>query len=155
MSYQKICVPIALQRYLEFTPVALRQRDIALALASKFDSEVHFLAVDAPIALLPDLESTDTKLQRFAENVEGAIVVLREGKPSSEILDYIEEVHADLVIVGSHSKRGPIDVGIGSTASVLSRKSPAPVVMVWPTEDEVDRAKELKIPHYPIIFPYG
>jgi len=155
MSYKRICVPVALQRYLEFTPVALRQRDIALALASTFGSELHFLAVDAPIALLPDLETTEAKLNRFAEDIEGANVVLREGKPSSEILDYLEESRADLVIVGSHSKRGPIDVGSGSTASILSRKSPAPVVMIWPTEDEVERAKELKIPHYPIVFPYG
>ena len=149
MSYKRICVPVALQRYLEFTPVALRQRDIALALASTFGSELHFLAVDAPIALL----GTSWLVVFASEDIEGANVVLREGKPSSEILDYLEESRADLVIVGSHSKRGPIDVGIGSTASILSRKSPAPVVMIWPTEDEVERAKELKIPHYPIVFP--
>ena len=159
MSYQRICVPVALQRYVAFTPVALRQRDLALLIAKDADATVFVISVDAPVALLPGAESTEAKLDRYVgpfttAGVENRIVY-HKGKPSREIKRYIEAIEADLVVIGSHSKRGPFDVGIGSTASYLSRKTEVPVLMVWPTPDEVERADELKIPSYPVVFPYG
>ena len=159
-TYQQILVPVALQRYLGFAPVALRQRDIAIALARQFGAAVTVISIDAPVTLLPHLESTETKLARyiepFAEQSLEHTTVYRQGKPSREIQDYIEEgASPDLMIVGSHSKSGPLDVGLGSTAGALSRKSTAPVLMIWPTEEEVDRTREMMIPHYPLVFPYG
>ena len=63
--------------------------------------------------------------------------------------------NADLLIIGSHSKRGPLDVGLGSTASALLRDLETTVMMVRPTEAERRRAQELAIPRYPWVFPYG
>ena len=159
MSYQRICVPVALQRYVAFTPVALRQRDLALLIAGDSEATVYVISVDAPVGLMPGSEPTEAKLNRYVERFAAAGVehqtAYRKGKPSREVREYIDAINADLVVIGSHSKRGPFDVGIGSTASVLSRKTEVPVLMVWPTPDEVDRADELKIPSYPVVFPYG
>jgi nucleotide-binding universal stress UspA family protein len=82
-------------------------------------------------------------------------VVLRRGKPSREISDFVRSMDADLLIMGSHSKRGALDVGLGSTASALMRDLEASIIMVRPTEDDRLRARELMIPRYPVVFPYG
>ena len=48
-----------------------------------------------------------------------------------------------------------LDIGLGSTASALMRDLDVTVLMVRPTEEEQERAKELMIPRYPVVFPYG
>jgi nucleotide-binding universal stress UspA family protein len=159
MPYRNICVAVALQRYLDFTPVAVRQQALALLLAREHDAKVRLLSVDAPVALLPEVESTDDKLERYAEPFREAGVDVftsrREGRPSREIIRFVEEVGADLLIMGSHSKRGPLDVGLGSTAIALPVDFEVPVLLVRPTQAEQERTGELMIPRYPFIFPYG
>jgi nucleotide-binding universal stress UspA family protein len=159
MAFEIICVPVALQRYIDFTPVALRQLELAQALSQVHGATLHLLSVNAPVALLPGVESTEEKLERFAHSLDGdcpeVVTAVREGKPSREIYSYVEEVSADLVIVGSHSKRGPLDVGLGSTAAILARELASTLLMVRPTLQEMERTRELMIPRYPIIFPYG
>ena len=159
MPYRNICVAVALQRYLDFTPVAVRQQELALLLAREHGAAVRVLSVDAPVALLPDVESTDDKLERFAAPFRDAGIEVftsrREGRPSREILRFVDEVDADLLIMGSHSKRGPLDVGLGSTASALPVDFEVPVLLVRPTQAEQEKSSELMIPRYPFIFPYG
>jgi nucleotide-binding universal stress UspA family protein len=159
MPYSKLCVAVALQRYLDFTPVALRQRELALTLARSWGASVHVLSVNAPVPLLPDLETTEEKRERYLEPLlaEGLTVTaaLREGRPSREIVAYVGEVGADLLLVGTHAKRGPLDVGLGSTAAALPHDLEAAVIMVRPTADDEQRTRELMIPRYPLVFPYG
>jgi nucleotide-binding universal stress UspA family protein len=159
MAYSNLCVAVALQRYLDFTPVALRQRELATILARSWGACVHVLSVNAPVPLLPDLETTEEKLERYVEpmRAEGLTVTsaLREGHPGREIVAYVDEVGADLLVVGTHAKRGTLDVGLGSTASALPHDLRAAVVLVRPTADDEARTRELMIPRYPIVFPYG
>jgi|GEM_PF-1680464 len=159
MPYSRLCVAVALQRYLDFTPVALRQREVALLLARAWGAAVHVLSVNAPVPLLPDLETTEEKLERYLEPLlAGGLTVtaaLREGRPSREIVTYVEEVGADLLVVGTHAKRGPLDVGLGSTAAALPHDLGAAVLLVRPTAGDEERTRELMIPRYPIVFPYG
>ncbi len=159
MSYECICVAVALQRYLDLPPVALRQRELARAVAKLDGAAIVVLSVNAPVELLPGVETTEEKLARFAQPLleEGFAVraELREGRPAEEIEAAVHECGADLLIIGSHSKRGPLDVGLGSTAAALRHDLEVPVVMVRPTHIEMERARELMIPRYPLIFPYG
>lgn len=158
MEYQTICVPVALQRYLGFTPISLKQRDFAVKLSGADGASIHILSVEASVPLMPGLETTEEKLERFAapliEQGFNVVVALRKGRPSREIFDYVGEVRADLVIIGSHSKRGPLDVGLGSTASSLAHDLPATVLMVRPQAEDRERTREMMIPRYPMIFPY-
>ena len=67
----------------------------------------------------------------------------------------MEATNADLLIIGSHSKRGTLDVGLGSTAAALHRELEATVITVRPTAEEQEMVQELMIPRYPLVFPYG
>ncbi len=134
-------------------------RELAVALAEKFGADLTVLTVQAPVELLPHVESTEEKLARYAEPLKELGVKLevlyREGKPSTVIREVVEETKSDLVIIGSHSKRGVLDVRIGSTAAALERKLPATVMMIRPTVKDSEKAREEMIPTYPLIFPYG
>jgi nucleotide-binding universal stress UspA family protein len=159
MSYTKICVAAALQRYLDITPIAARIRDLAGVVAAAHNARVSVLSVEAPVELLPDVETMEEKMHRYAEplRVEGLDVetALRRGRPSREIIAHLEEIGGDLLIIGSHSKRGVLDVGLGSTAAALMRDLETTVIMVRPTQAEQEKARELMIPRYPVVFPYG
>lgn len=159
MVVTRICVAVALQRYLDFTPVAVRQREVARLLALASGSTVTVVSVDAPVELLPDVETTAEKLERYLEPLRGdglrVEAIQRSGQPSAEILAVVSEVGADLLIMGSHSKRGPFDVGLGSTVAALPRDLEVPVLLVRPSVADHERARELMIPRYPVVFPYG
>ena len=159
MPYAKICVAAALQRYLDITPIAARIRDLAAVLAAADDAPVSVLSVEAPVELLPDVETMAEKIERYAEPLRAAGLqvdtAIRNGRPSREIIAHMEEIGADLLIIGSHSKRGPLDVGLGSTASALLRDLETTIITVRPTEAEQEKATELMIPRYPVVFPYG
>jgi nucleotide-binding universal stress UspA family protein len=159
MAYTRICVAAALQRYLDITPIAARIRDLAGVLAAAYRVPISVLSVEAPVELLPDVETLEEKIERYAEplRVEDLKVdiALRKGRPSTAIIAHVQAIGADLLIIGSHSKRGPLDVGLGSTAAALLRDLETTVLMVRPTEAEQEAARELMIPRYPIVFPYG
>ncbi len=159
MPYQTICVAVALQRYLDFTPVALQQRAVARAIAIVNEATLTVVSVNTPVDLLPHLATTEEKIQRFVEplTADGLSVntILRTGKPSAEILKVIEEIEADVLIMGSHSKSGPLDIGLGSTVRALPQDLDVPLILIRPTAAEVEQARELIIPSYPVVFPYG
>lgn len=159
MAYRKIVAAVALQRYLDFTPIAMRIRDLSALIATACGASLTILSVDAPVELLPDVETTADKLERLCEPLRAAGVevatVLREGRPSKVISAVVAELGADLLVIGTHSKRGPIDVGLGSTALALERELGATVLLVRPTPAEQEAARELMIPRYPLVFPYG
>ena len=159
MPYTRICVAAALQRYIDITPIAARIRDLTRIVALADKAAVSVVSVEATVELLPDVETMSEKLVRYAEPLlaEGldVHVELREGRPSREIAAFVASEKADLLIIGSHSKRGALDVGLGSTASALMGDLETTVIMVRPTEEEQEKARELMIPRYPVVFPYG
>lgn len=159
MAYTRICVAVALQRYLDITPIAARLRDLAGVLAVAYNVPVNVVTVEAPVELLPDVETTEEKLQRLASPLRDLGLMVNtnklEGRPSEEIVSLVKTIEADLLVIGSHSKRGVLDIGMGSTASALMRELDVTVLMVKPTVDEQEQAKELIIPRYPVVFPYG
>ena len=159
MTHKHICVAVALRRYVDVTPVALRQAAIALPLARAWGAEISFITVEAPITLLPHIDSIEKKMARFLEKLDLDDLLVRSaclhGKPSVEIEQYVQNVGVDLLVMGSHSKRGPLDIGLGSTAEAVSRHVDTPILLVRPTHEEVKLADSLKIPAYPIVFPYG
>ncbi|MFB6146035.1 MAG: universal stress protein [Candidatus Nanohaloarchaea archaeon] len=55
---------------------------------------------------------------------------IREGVPHEEILDYCEEVDADLVVMGTHGRTGLEKVALGSVTEKVLRSSKVPVLSV-------------------------
>ncbi len=58
--------------------------------------------------------------------------ILRVGSPREVIAQVAREIEADLLIIGSHSKRGILDIALGGTAQSVSRRAPCEVVLVSP-----------------------
>lgn len=159
MTYSRIVLAVALQRYIDFTPIAIRSREIVMGLAQNTDARLEVVTVEAPVTLLPETETLEEKLNRFTAplldaGVDASSQFFR-GKPSEQILYFVNSIGADLLLIGSHSKRGPLDISMGGTAAALVEASSCPVLMAWATEADRKAAAELAIPQYPFVFPYG
>ena len=56
--------------------------------------------------------------------------LLREGDVADQILHAAEEVHCDLIVMGTHGRSGVGRVLMGSAAEAVLRRSPCPVLAV-------------------------
>jgi nucleotide-binding universal stress UspA family protein len=153
-----IAIPVSLQRYADIPPVAVRQRDLAEALAVASGARLVVFSCEANLGLVAQAETVRQKLDAFtAPLVARGLVVesaVLAGAPAESLPSAIVAAGADLAVVGSHAKRSTLDVAIGSTASALMKSLACPVLLVRPTTDDVRRTQEMIIPHYPPLFAY-
>ena len=56
--------------------------------------------------------------------------------PAQEIVDYAADIHADLIVVGTHGRSGVSRLLMGSVAEHVVRSAPCPVLVVRPSEHE-------------------
>jgi nucleotide-binding universal stress UspA family protein len=158
MNVRVIALPVALQRYIDAPPVAVRQRDIAAALAQAGGARLVVFSGEAPLGLLPSAESVAEKLRAFVQPLrdQGLAVdaEVLHGKPGDVVPAAIAAAQAELAIIGSHSKRSVGEVALGSTAAALLRHVACPVLLVRPTKDDEQKARQMMIPHYPWVFTY-
>jgi len=127
----------------------------AVGIALKFDAKIHVLFVVEPPSLIFDyrgfgglaekeiienlrqegehIVERTTKLIREAgiEVVEG---VVREGSPATTILQYVKENKIDLIVMGTHGRRGLNRILLGSVAEEVVRTSDVPVMTVRMTD---------------------
>lgn len=91
----------------------------------------------------------DKKLQEYKASVpseggklfERAVSHLRLESPTHEIAQLASDLEADLVIVGTHGRRGASRLLLGSVAEGVVRLAPCPVLVVRPkAADEQDQA---------------
>ena len=61
-----------------------------------------------------------------------ARLVLLDGNPAEQILDYTSKNHVDLVIMTTHGRSGPSSWIMGSVADNVMRHSAVPVLIVSP-----------------------
>ena len=115
----------------------------AIGLAGRLDANLHVLTVvDAsrnPMKFgvddIDDLNRAATTLRQTVEAAAADTDVdleteLRRGRPDERILEYAEEIDAELILVG---RRGESDLPtaiLGSTTDRLVRRSPIPVAVV-------------------------
>jgi nucleotide-binding universal stress UspA family protein len=71
-----------------------------------------------------------TLLELFRARLPGARRVVRVGSPWEQILEAAREIGADLVVVGTHGRRGVSHVIMGSVAERVVRLSHLPVLTV-------------------------
>ncbi len=140
----------------DFTPVAQSALSYAAAIARRFDSKVfvgHVLPPEAyhivPPAILPAAYDQVRKraLQQLIQaassrRLQGIPheVLLAEGDISAMLLDLIRARDIDLVVIGTHGRKGVERFILGSVAEELFRAAPCPVIIVGP-------AAEQKRPH--------
>jgi len=56
--------------------------------------------------------------------------------PAHEIVDYAKEIHADLIVIGTHGRTGVSRLIMGSVAEHVVRTARCPVLVVRPSEHE-------------------
>ena len=82
------------------------------------------------------IEGAEKRLYEFADehfsefgNTKAVVVA---GDASEEIINYIEDQHIDLVIMGTHGRKGMDKIIFGSVAERVLKTSPVPVMVVNP-----------------------
>ena len=158
--FRKVLLAVALQDWEAPNPYARAAREVAIQLAKGSSSPLHVLTLyryQAPTIeknpfigsqVLRETEhlmqaeeeavrtAVEAKLRQYAQDIEDAGVsvvrLVRPGNPREEVIRVAEEVRADLIVIGSHSKRRLLD--IGSTAQTICKRSPVTVVMAAPPQ---------------------
>ncbi len=122
----------------------------ALDLAEQYGATIHVIHV-LPGAgsrlggLGGTREEHEKRGNRLVDHVAGmaevhdvaAVTTLREGDPATEILDYADEIDADLIVAGTHGRTGVGRRVIGSVAERLVRHADCPVMTVRLSETDV------------------
>ncbi|MFB6281943.1 MAG: universal stress protein [Haloferacaceae archaeon] len=137
--YDEILVPT------DGSAAAERAIEHAVDLAGRYDARIHaFYVVDtsayaalegAGTAVVDALEDQGREaVAAVVDAAEAAGVpaerVVRDGSPHRNILDYIDEAGVDLVVMGTHGRRGIDRYLLGSVTERVVRSSPVPVLTV-------------------------
>jgi nucleotide-binding universal stress UspA family protein len=89
----------------------------------------------APMDLLSPIEEAagkklDELVSTLSQRCRSCKGVLKVGIPWQEILEVVNETQADLVVMGTHGRRGVTHALLGSVAERIVRMSPVPVLTV-------------------------
>jgi len=156
--FHKVLLAAALQNWEVPTPYACAAREVAIQLAKGSTNPLYVLTVYSyqapPITPHPLIgpeviqeserllrveeeavrAEVEAKLRKYLQPIETSGVavmpLVRAGNPREEVIRVAGEVEADLIVIGSHSKRHLFD--IGGTAQAICRRAPATVVMASP-----------------------
>jgi nucleotide-binding universal stress UspA family protein len=141
VRFKHILVPV------DFGEVSARALDLAIALATPFEAKITlfhatWIGPTEAIAFSEGLYWPTEEYERQAKaafdrllaktkvryaNVE-AVVVL--GEPREKIVECAERMGIDLIVMGTHGRRGLSRAFLGSVAERVVRSSPAPVLTV-------------------------
>jgi nucleotide-binding universal stress UspA family protein len=144
-TINKILFPV------DLSDVSSRLAPDAIAFARKFDAELHLLLVTGSFEKFKTFYIPHPSLATFGEEVlRGGSRKLKEyveeffaeyprvktvvvqGDPAEEILKYIASEKVDLVIMGTHGRKGLDRVLFGSVANEVVKNSSAPVLTINP-----------------------
>lgn len=119
--------------------------------AQKLDAEVHLLLVTANYEKFKAFNISRSSMEAFGEEVLAGgrkklaefvseyfhdfprkRVVAVQGDPTEEILKYIAAENIDLVIMGTHGRKGLDRIVFGSVAHHIVTHSPVPVLTINP-----------------------
>lgn len=137
-------------------PVDLSESSVKIvpfvkSLASRYDARLHLLFVARVFDYFTSMyvphpsvsqfekeviEGAEKRLYEFADesfkDLPGAKTQVVAGDPSEEILNYIGAHGIDLVVMGTHGRKGIDKVIFGSVAERVVKSSPVPVMVVNP-----------------------
>ncbi len=129
--FRKIMVPT------DGSEFALRAEDMAIELASKYDARIigAFVIDEKLIYPFEVLEEEGKSvLKNLSEKAKenGVIVdeVLVVGNPAKDLVTIIRRMNPDLVVIGTHSKKGLEKWLMGSVAQNVFKNVETPVLLV-------------------------
>jgi nucleotide-binding universal stress UspA family protein len=129
----------------DFSASSDQALDYAIELAAKLDAKVNLLSVigvptygvaelgvgiTAPMidSLIADNQAALDNVARTKPTV--AQTLIRVGDARDVILQTAEELRADLIVMGTHGRRGISRALLGSVTEMVVRTSPVPVLTV-------------------------
>lgn len=142
---------------LDFSPSSRAALTYAADLARRSGATLHLLHADVLFRSSGDGAPPDgvpsgtlrVRMERFASSTLGPkadldalspiLAVVRDVNPASVILRYVEDVEADLLVLGTHGRSGLSRLLMGSVAGACVASAPCPVLTV-PLGDEAFRA---------------
>lgn len=145
MKFNKILLPVDLS---ESSPKIV---PFVTGIAEKFDSKIHILFVARVFQYFAGIYVPHPSIDKFENEIaEGARKSLKEftrkyfkdpesittavvkGDAAEQIIKYIEDQSIDLLIMGTHGRKGLDKVIFGSVAEKLSKTTPVPIMLVNP-----------------------
>jgi len=141
MAFKHILVPI------DFGEVADHALEVAISFAAAMDAKITlfhatWVPANAPVSFGEGFEWPIDAFERQArETLERAASKARQryrridalvvtGEPREEILAQASRLGADLIVMGTHGRRGIARALLGSVAERIVRTSPIPVLTV-------------------------
>jgi nucleotide-binding universal stress UspA family protein len=132
----------------DFSEASQNAKRYAISFAKAFGARLYVLTVNQLInmafldpLIIHDLDANrEAAVQENLEQLRGeiaqqgveVIAEVRKGSSSLEIISFAQEMEIDLIIMGTHGWSGLDHVLMGSTAEVVVRKAPCPVLTVRP-----------------------
>lgn len=152
VEFNKILFPV------DLSEISSQLVNYVRVMADRFSAEVHVINVmREPLANTSGIDMSREDLDRIRAGVlDGARIQLEDfaqgyfgdlspvttaqlrGDPSDEILGYIKQQGINLVVMGTHGRKGLDKIIFGSVAQRIVQMSPAPVLTVNPFRVEKD-----------------
>jgi nucleotide-binding universal stress UspA family protein len=142
ITFRRLLVPV------DFTETSDRALAYAIELARKFGSAITVMhAYQIPVYGFPDAayitasevaaqisNAAQARLDAIIEANKTAGIemnaILRDGVAWEEVNTIANEIHADLIIIGTHGRRGLARALLGSVAENVIRTSGVPVLVI-------------------------
>ncbi|VVE35809.1 Putative universal stress protein [Pandoraea eparura] len=141
------------------SPTADKAFDYALTIAKARNAHVHVLyVVDIPVAYVADADPfpfieamrlqgkaiRESATQRLKGAGVDGDVEIREllplgGDVAHQINVSADEDQADVIVIGTHGRRGFRRMALGSVAENCARQAQRPVILIPPTEAEAGK----------------
>ena len=144
-AVQKILFPV------DLSDVSPEMVPWVLFVAKKFSAEIHLLFVVRKFDHFSALDVTRVSIENFeGEIIKGSETKIEEfanryfegypfcktkvmvGDAAEEIINYVKSENIDLVIIGTHGRKGLDRIVFGSVADRVIKMSPVPVLSINP-----------------------
>ena len=144
-EFKKILYPV------DLSDASIKIVPYVQTVAKKFDAQIHILFAARVFAHFTSIYVPHPSINKFEkELMEGAEKRLYEfvdehfndfphtktavvaGDASEQILHYVESQKIDLIIMGTHGRKGMDKIIFGSVAERVVKSSPVPVLVVNP-----------------------
>ena len=138
----------------DFTENSSKIWPYVLSVSEKYDAEIYLLHVVVDFSQWGGYDISDIGMGRYQEFQDEAFKDAEKtfervcgehlkgcpdfqkrilsGDPAKEIMKFIESEEIDMVIMGTHGRKGLEHVFFGSVAENVLRRSPVPVLVINP-----------------------
>ena len=140
MNFQKVLISV------DEDAIAAHAAEVGMELARGLRAQVALIyVIDPALAITPESGIAADELAIAARQDAARLVAdfrarlqadahalafVPLGSPGSEIVKAAKEWQADLIVIGSHGRRGITRALVGSVAEAVVRHAPCPVVVV-------------------------